>query len=111
MKDINGTELKAGQVCKVHPAIRENGSNSFARSVFFCEIQPYIPNKGDCGFSELITSVPGKHGAWINEYLLSRLEVVGTIKTHGHLLNDQNWNHIVPQLSLPPSKQYLQLTQ
>ena len=83
MKDINGKTLKAGQICKVHPS-----DNSIAREPFYVEIKRrYL-------FGALWTSIPDGHDALINQYLLSRLEIIGDKGPYQHYLYGQELHEL-----------------
>lgn len=101
MKDRNGKELEAGHICKVHPTTSlkdrwnrySHTGNFYASQVkhpYYVEIIEKVvaENYGELT-TDLWTNIPGKHGAFINSYLLSKLEIVGTKDTHGHLLFNQ----------------------
>lgn len=100
MKDKNGIELQVGHICKMYPYVtlsdrleryRKLGNfyKSQAKKPYYVEIVPYEKNAGDTYTGTMMTNIPGKHGAWIHDYMLARMEVVGTKETHGHLLFNQ----------------------
>ncbi len=53
------------------------------------------------GIGEIVTSIPGAHSLTISQhgenanwdYHIPRMEYVGTMESHGHLLFDQNIEH------------------
>lgn len=99
MKDRKGIELEVGHICKVYPTkwmdrVKRyfHTGNMFlsqAQEPYYVEILPF--EKSGVGYPKLMTNIPGKYGAWLHEdgWLLTRLEVVGTKDTHGHLLFNQ----------------------
>lgn len=100
MKDKNGIELQVGQICKIYPYVTiqdrweryrtvGNFYQSQAKKPYYVEIVPYEHKPGNSYTEKIKTSIPGMHGAWIHDYMLSRMEVVGTKETHGHLLFNQ----------------------
>lgn len=86
MKDLNGTKLKVGQVCRVHPS-----KTSICRKPYFVEIISKYKGIKRLLNREIMASIEGHHEAWINDYLLKRMEVVGSIKDHFGLLKNQSF--------------------
>lgn len=101
MKDRNGIELQVGHICKMYPYVTAadrwerykklgNFFLSQAKEPYYVEIIPYVKNNpGDTYNGTMMTNIPGKHGAWLHDYMLPRMEVVGTKETHGYLLYNQ----------------------
>lgn len=85
IKDKNGKLLKVDQVCKLHYE-----SPSRCKVPYYVVLQPLDKNYIGCT-TGLQTFIPGKHSAALHEYWAHRLEVVGTLQTHGHLLHDQKF--------------------
>lgn len=102
MRDINGVKIKVGQICKVHPSDnRPDGGVSVAREVFYVQIiRVYSVNWINLLhriksylFGELYTNIPDAGSARINEYLLSRLEVIGGHEYSHYLYGQELYTH------------------
>lgn len=91
MKDQKGIKLVPEQVCIVHPATRPNGSPFECRKPYYVEIIKSKMKLTNGKTPPLSTSIPNRHTVLINYYLLSRLEVIGTEKSHGRKLVDQRF--------------------
>lgn len=68
LKDRNGVKLQEGQRAIVHPTKTSQSKKPY-------EVNLVVADQWGEG-PELMTEVPGKHKARINNYLMSRLEVI-----------------------------------
>ena len=85
MFDCNGRLLEAGQVCRM-----KYGGRRESKVGYYVGIEPINLRPNDqAGLATLSTFIPGAHGAWLHHYWAGRLEIIGTLKSHGYLLKNQ----------------------
>jgi len=86
MFDCNGTLLQAGQVC-----LMKHRGRPESLVGYHVGVEPIVMGPNDrAGLATLQTFIPGRHKSWLHHDWAGRLEVVGTMESHGHLLNDQS---------------------
>lgn len=88
--DINKRQLKTNDVCE----FIDNRSGQ----LWYCVVQRLDQKVQGCE-TGLQTFIPGMWGCAIHPYWSERLKVIGTVETHGHLLEGQKSVQLISEYS------------